>query len=528
MANIKLKNQYGNSIIYNDINTITLKDENDADVTFSASAQLPKLNAPTITLILSDDIAQDQLKVTNPTSNGKFVTGYNIYINSGSGYQNMGTVEATGQKTLDISDYTSQAGDYHIKVTAIGTNFLESDYSNELNYTNVFYTVTNTLTNCTSNNSTTSIRKGSAYSATITANSGYQMKGATVSITMGGTDITETAYSDKTITISEVTDNIVINITAIAIVGPQWIETTNPPTSAYYQQLSPATDIIYATNIRGRANSTESNVIAKSSDGVSWENITVANSALYDGYSGNEPFVFGDNGIVIYPSSAYYVSYSNASNITSWTRVSVGTGNAYQALTSAFYGGGKFVLTYGGGTYSSTHKCMIFTSSDGKVWSKYEIPNTTSSTELFGAYLNGKYYVFIGGNTGKKFYTSDDAVDWTEHTSTVAFPSANSSSIHNIVRVPAIYADNKYVIKTTTGSVYSTNGIDWVSTSTSTSTSDLRQITYFNGMFIGDNSISEDGINWTSMNSEISVSNIAVFNNKLVGTAGLKFYYATE
>lgn len=80
MANIKLKNQYGNSIIYKDINTITLKDENDADVTFSASAQLPKLNAPTITLILSDDVIEDQLKITNPASNGKFITGYNIYI----------------------------------------------------------------------------------------------------------------------------------------------------------------------------------------------------------------------------------------------------------------------------------------------------------------------------------------------------------------------------------------------------------------------------------------------------------------
>ena len=80
MANIKLKNQYGNPIIYNNIDTITLKDENDTDVTFSASAQLPKLNAPTITLILSDDVIEDQLKITNPASNGKFITGYNIYI----------------------------------------------------------------------------------------------------------------------------------------------------------------------------------------------------------------------------------------------------------------------------------------------------------------------------------------------------------------------------------------------------------------------------------------------------------------
>ena len=527
MSNIKLKNQYGNPIIYNNIDTITLKDENDADVTFSASAQLPKLNKPEITLILSNNVTEDRLKITNPATNGNFITGYNIYINSGSGYQAVKTVEAPGQKTLNISAWELPSGDYDIKVTAIGTNFLESDYSNELNYTNVFYTVTNTLTNCTSNNSTTSIRKGSAYSATITANSGYQMSGATVSITMGDTDITGTAYSDKTITIAAVTGNIIINITVPAITGPQWVETTNPPTSAFYKHLSPATDSIYATDIIGTASSTGFNVIAKSSDGVSWENITVYNSALYDGYSGNEPFVFGDNGTVIYPSSSYYVFYSNTSNITSWTKVPVGTGNVYQKLTSAFYGGGKFVLTYNGGNFNSQHKCMIFTSSDGKVWSKYEIPDTTYDTDLFGAYLNGTYYVFIS-DSNKVFYTSTDGTTWEKHTSTVKFPGTGVLTSPGIVRVPAIYADNKYVIKTSTGSVYSTNGIDWVDTSTSTSTNNLQLIAYFNNMFVSTDSISEDGVNWTSTGSEISITNLAVYNNKLVGTTGLKFYYATE
>lgn len=484
----------------------------------SGGGDQPQLNAPTI------KITEDTLTITANKNNGNFVTGYNVYVNPGTGYVMYRTVTTL---INDMTQYQIPQGDYSIKVTAVGENFIESDYSNELNYTNVFYTVTNTLTNCTSNNSTTSIRKGSAYSATITANSGYQMSGATVSITMGDTDITGTAYSDKTITISEVTGNIAINITAPAITGPQWIETTNPPTSGYYRQLSPATDIIYATNIRGTASSTSSNVIAKSSDGVSWENITVSDSALYDGYGGNEPFVFGDNGTVIYPSSAYYVFYSNTSNITSWTKVNVGTGSTSQTLTSAFYGGGKFVLTYNGGTYAAQRKGMIFTSSDGKTWRKYEIPDTTYNTDLFGAYLNGTYYVFISGSD-KVFYTSTDGTTWEKHTSAVVFPRTNTITLNAIVRTPAIYADNKYVIKTRTGSVYSTNGIDWVETSTSTGSDDLRLIAYFNNMFVSTDSISEDGINWTSTDSEISITNLAVFNNKLVGTTGTKFYYATE
>ncbi len=478
----------------------------------------PQLNTPTIS------ITEDTLTITPNKNNGNFVTGYNVYVDPGTGYMLFGQVTTL---VNDLTQYQVPPGDYKIKITAAGENFIESDYSNELNYTNVFYTVTNTLTNCTSNNSTTSIRKGSAYSATIAADSGYQMKGATASITMGGTDITETAYSDKTITIAAVTGNIVINITASAITGPQWVETTNPPASDYYQQLSPGTDIIYATSIRGTASSTSSNVIAKSLDGISWENITVFDSALYDGYGGNEPFVFGDNGTVIYPSSAAYVFYSNTSNITSWTKVSVGTDNAFQKLTSAFYGGGKFVLTYNGGGYSGQRKSTIFTSSDGKVWSKYVIPNTTYDTDLFGAYLNGTYYVFITGSD-KVFYTSTDGATWEKHTSAVVFPQTRIEVMSKIYRIPAIYADNKYVIKTRTGSVYSTNGIDWVDTSTGTSENYLRSIDYFNGMFISTESISADGINWTPTDSEISITQLAVFNNKLVGTTGLKFYYATE
>ena len=78
--------------------------------------------------------------------------------------------------------------------------------------TNVYYTVTNTLTNCTNSNSATQAVGGGSYSATITANSGYKL--SSVVVTMGGTDITSSAVSGGTITIAEVTGDIVI--TAVA------------------------------------------------------------------------------------------------------------------------------------------------------------------------------------------------------------------------------------------------------------------------------------------------------------------------
>lgn len=75
--------------------------------------------------------------------------------------------------------------------------------------TNVYYTVTNTLTNCTNSNSTTKVAQGSAYSATITAKSGYELK--SVSATMGGTAV---SVSNGEINIASVAGNIVI--TAVA------------------------------------------------------------------------------------------------------------------------------------------------------------------------------------------------------------------------------------------------------------------------------------------------------------------------
>lgn len=76
------------------------------------------------------------------------------------------------------------------------------------------YTITNTLSNCASSNSADSIGINEGYAATITANSGYTLGGATVSVAMGGTDITATAYSGGTISIPAVTGNIVITVAA--------------------------------------------------------------------------------------------------------------------------------------------------------------------------------------------------------------------------------------------------------------------------------------------------------------------------
>ena len=89
------------------------------------------------------------------------------------------------------------------------------------------YAVTNTLTNCATSNNAATVEKNGAYTATITANSGYEL--SSVVVKMGGVDITSTAYSNGVITISSVTGDIVI--TASATAKPAYTYTNQVPIS---------------------------------------------------------------------------------------------------------------------------------------------------------------------------------------------------------------------------------------------------------------------------------------------------------
>lgn len=75
----------------------------------------------------------------------------------------------------------------------------------------ITYSVTNDLNNATNSNGATIVTEGSAYNATITAKTNYKL--ASVTVTMGGVDITTTAVNGGRIRIASVTGNIVITAT---------------------------------------------------------------------------------------------------------------------------------------------------------------------------------------------------------------------------------------------------------------------------------------------------------------------------
>lgn len=81
----------------------------------------------------------------------------------------------------------------------------------------IYHSINNTLSHVVTDNEATSIEDGAAYTATLTADTGYTL--GTVTITMGGTDITSTAYSNGNISIASVTGDIVITAVATKIVS---------------------------------------------------------------------------------------------------------------------------------------------------------------------------------------------------------------------------------------------------------------------------------------------------------------------
>ena len=94
--------------------------------------------------------------------------------------------------------------------------------------TNVYYSVSSNLTYCTINNNTKTIAKGESYSATITADSGYELK--SVSVTMGGQPV---SVSGGNINIANVTGNIVITAVAETAIINQLPISTNADGSLY-------------------------------------------------------------------------------------------------------------------------------------------------------------------------------------------------------------------------------------------------------------------------------------------------------
>ena len=144
-----------------------------------------------------------------------------------SGGDNSGLSNTAKNLLLTILKATVTNSDQASNIAALETelNSGGSDTPTVINYT-----ITNTLTNCSNSNNASTIQENSSYTATITASSGYTLDSVTV--TMGGTDVTSTVYNNGTINISAVTGNIVITASATEDTEPTYKYSGNITNSA--------------------------------------------------------------------------------------------------------------------------------------------------------------------------------------------------------------------------------------------------------------------------------------------------------
>lgn len=165
------------------------------------------------------------------------------FASGGSGRMNGDTLIFYGGEYVDMT----------LKDKISGISTTKRVYKKSGETTPTSYTVTNNLTNVTNSYSATSIEEGQAYNATLTASTGYTL--GTVTVTMGGTDITSTAYSNGTISIASVTGNIVI--TANATPADTTVHATNITLSPTAVSFDTAGDTSTVTATLAPSNTTD-------------------------------------------------------------------------------------------------------------------------------------------------------------------------------------------------------------------------------------------------------------------------------
>ena len=184
---------------------------------------------------LAKDLKGAINEVFQYASNGKTliaqaITGKGVATSNTDTFQTMATNislisgKVTGKiLTLDNKKYT-----------------LSEDDNGNITATIIKFSITNKLTNVSNSNSAIQVDYGNSYSATITANSGYGI--TSITVTMGGVDITSTAFNNNEINISKVTGDLIISISATETLTISNIANiTQTPNTEFY--------IEYTTNI---------------------------------------------------------------------------------------------------------------------------------------------------------------------------------------------------------------------------------------------------------------------------------------
>ena len=123
------------------------------------------------------------------------------------------TTSDSSVATVSSSGVVSPVGNGSCTITATAGG-ISASCSVSVSGITSSHSVTNTLTGCVTSNNNNTVADGGSYSATITPDDGYMLPFVSASVTMGGSDITSTAWSNGTVSIASVTGDIVITVSA--------------------------------------------------------------------------------------------------------------------------------------------------------------------------------------------------------------------------------------------------------------------------------------------------------------------------
>lgn len=260
------------------------------------------------------------------------------------------------------------------------------------------YTITRELTGCTSNKDTTSIGEGNPYTEQFTLLEGFRFDGASVLITMGGKDITDSSYKDGVLNILEVTGNIIVHIAAEAI---------------------PVYSIV-----RNLVNCTSDKTTTSVYDGDSYTEAIIAN----DGYTlkgGNISITMGGEDITSFLSNTGVLSIDLVTGdiVINVEAVEYNTALPIVDLDLANVGANGVIrnLGTGGSTYDatiqtpSTSDTFSASSGTGLTLNKHayaNVPYVLKGTDNFTIICKGKIATKSSQTYQRFFRTDTDAPSW--------------------------------------------------------------------------------------------------------------------
>lgn len=147
--------------------------------------------------------------ISNAASQVDYGEAYTATIAAESGKTITSVVVKMGGADITSTAYSASSGAINIaKVTGAVTITAAASVPS------VTYTITRNLTNCASSNTADSISEGASYTTALSPTGTFKKLGP-ITVTMGGVDISASAVSGSTVSITKATGNIVITCAAV-------------------------------------------------------------------------------------------------------------------------------------------------------------------------------------------------------------------------------------------------------------------------------------------------------------------------